>query len=164
MLSTYPVLSLHLLGSLHEFHDVSIRVLDHGDADPRANLLFRKSKLYPFAQELGAEFREVLNDKGDITEAQLALQSHGTLWRDGVGFNQFEIAGTEAQPVHGPEPYRGLPYKLQPQEVLIKVEAGLDIADQNTEIQRIFGRLHHHLLVLLSDRCGNEAQAFAPDS
>ena len=108
-----------------------------------------------FVPKYLANIRQILNERGHVAEPQLGDQADRPFGRFSGNFEQLEGAIVKAQPVHRASagPGRKLLNECQPQNLLIEVEAGIDVAGYNSNVQRLLCPLHHVRSSFINDTC-----------
>lgn len=131
------------LTAFDKFDDIAIGVFDHGNRRPWSDLRFFPGKLDILRFQMLADGIQIGDDKGEVAKAQLLIDTDGPRSRSSRGIDELHIAAAKAQAMHGAGRGGLLADFLQAEQGLIKVQARLNIAANNTEINRVFGRLHH---------------------
>jgi hypothetical protein len=93
---------------------------------------------------------QIGDDKGQVAKTELLVDADGTRARPVRGINELDITGAEAQAMHGAGSRLGDADLGEPEEVVIKVQTGVNIPTNDPEINRVFGRLHHDDSLLMS--------------
>ena len=65
------------------------------------------------------------------------------------GIAELDITGAKAQAMHGAGSRLGDADFGEPEQVVIEVQAGVNIPTNDPEINRVFGRLHHRDSLLM---------------
>src|SRR5262249_30965766 len=126
--------------SLVEFDDVAVWVFDHGDPRVGQDLRLRHGELHPLFLEHRAYSTEVTDHEAQVADAELFLQTDGARRRHQVGVHELDEARAVAQPVNRTERGLHLPRPFQTQSPLVEIQTSLDIADEDQNVNRIFGR------------------------
>src|SRR5207249_11941262 len=131
------------LPALDEFDNVAIGIFDHGNGSPGPDRGFgpREGNVLGF-QPLD-HLVQIGDDKGQVAKAELLVDADGARARPVRGVDELDITGAKAQAMHGAGGGLVDADFGEPEQVVIKVQARVNIPTNDPEINRVFGRLHH---------------------
>src|SRR5262249_6654025 len=96
---------------------------------------------------------QIGDDKGQVAKAELLVDADGTRTWPARGIDELDITGAEAQAMHGASGRLVDANFGEPEQVVIKVQAGVNIPTNDPDINRVFGRLHHGNRLLMRSLC-----------
>jgi hypothetical protein len=86
---------------------------------------------------------QIGDDKGQVAKAELLIDADGTCARPVRRIDELDITGAEAQTMHGAGGRLVDANFGEPEQVVIQVQAGVNISTNDPDINRVFGRVHH---------------------
>src|SRR5215813_4246315 len=147
---TWVLMARFPLPALDEFDNVAIGIFDHGNGGPGPDFGFgpREGNVLGF-QPLD-HLVQIGDDKGQVVKAELLVDADRARARPVRGIDELDITGAKAQAMHGTGGRLVDTDFGEPEEVVIKVQTGVNIPTNDPEINRVFGRLHHGGSLLMS--------------
>ena len=83
---------------------------------------------------------QIGDHKGQVAKAELLVDADGTCARPVRGIDELDITGAEVQAMHGAGG-RFIDADFgEPEDVMIKVQTGMNIPTDDPEIDRVLGR------------------------